>query len=126
MEKMRERVGAAAGMLAMAAVMMAGSVVACHRYRAPVPVNELTTQQMAGRAVFQTQCAQCHSDRTDQAKNGPALVSLFQKPSLHSGAAATDERVTATVMRGHGIMRAMGDRVDEEQMADLLAYLHTL
>ena len=113
-------------MLLTGVAAMAGSVAGCHRYRPPVPVAELTTQQMAGRAVYQTQCAQCHSDRTDQAKNGPALVSLFQKPSLHSGAAATDERVTATVVHGHGVMPAMGDRVDEAQMADLLAYLHTL
>ncbi len=68
----------------------------------------------------------CHNDRVDQPRNGPALVSVFQKPALHSGAAATDERVTATVMRGHGVMPAMGNVVDEQDMQDLLAYLHTL
>ena len=124
MKRMRERVGGL--VLAVGMVMMAASAAGCHRYRAPVPLGELTAEQTAGHAVFQAQCAQCHEERVDRAKNGPALVSLFQKPALHSGAAATDERVTATVMRGHGVMPAMGDRVDEQQMAELLAYLHTL
>lgn len=124
MEDMRERI--AAGMILAGMVMVAMSAAGCRRYRAPVPLEQLTTQQAAGHAVFQTQCAQCHEERVDRAKNGPALVSMFQKSSLHSGAAATDERVTATVLHGHGVMPAMGDRVDEQQMADLLAYLHTL
>lgn len=122
---MQARVGGISLLLG-GVIFLGVSAVSCHRYRAPVPISQLSTQQQAGRAVFQTQCAQCHSDRTDQAKNGPALVSIFQKPILHSGASATDERVTATVMRGHGMMRGMADRVDDEQMNDLLAYLHTL
>ncbi len=105
---------------------LAMAVTGCHQYPPPTPLEQLTAQQAAGHAVYQARCAQCHSDRDDRAKNGPALVSVFKKPSLHSGAAATDERVTATVMRGHGAMPAMGDRVDEQQMQDLLAYLHTL
>lgn len=113
-------------MLVAGLALLGVSAAGCHRYNPPLPVDQLTSQQMAGRAVFQTQCALCHSDRTDQAKSGPALVSIFQKPILHSGAAATDERVTATVMRGHGMMRPMADRVDADQMSDLLAYLHTL
>lgn len=122
--RVRQRLGA--GLIPLAAVAIGASAAGCHRYRPPVPVEQLTSQQMAGRAVFATQCALCHADRTDQAKNGPALVSIFQKPILHSGAAATDERVTATVMHGHGMMRGMADRVDAQQMTDLLAYLHTL
>ena len=67
-----------------------------------------------------------HYDRLDRSKNGPSLLSVFKRPTLNSGAAATDERVTATVMYGHGLMPPMGAQVDEQAMADLLAYLHTL
>ncbi len=123
MEGMREW---AARLMLVVGLAMVGVAAGCHRYRSPVPVDQLTAEQAAGHGIFQAQCAQCHYDRVDEAKNGPALVSVFQKPSLHSGAAATDERVTATVLRGHGMMPAMGDRVDEQQMAELLAYLHTL
>lgn len=121
---MRERVAAA--VMALGLAMCAGAAVGCRRYPPPVPLDQLTAEQEAGRAVFQAQCAQCHYDRVDQSKNGPSLRSIFRKPSLHSGAAATDERVTDTVLHGHGLMPAMGNRIDEQQMAGLLAYLHTL
>lgn len=105
-------------------VVMAG--VGCRRYPPPVPLDQLTAQQAAGRMVFNTRCAQCHYERVDNPKNGPSLASVFRKPSLHSGAAATDERVTSTIVNGHGLMPAMGAQVDEQQIQDLLAYLHTV
>jgi mono/diheme cytochrome c family protein len=54
------------------------------------------------------------------------MLGVFKKPSLPSGAPANDERVTATILHGHGLMPAMGDTVSEQDLADLLAYLHTL
>ncbi len=124
MVRMRELAGAA--LVVGLGTMLAAGVAGCKRASAPVPVDQLNTQQARGYAVFQTRCAQCHSDRVDQPRNGPALLGVFKKPALHSGAAATDERVTATVMHGHGIMPAMGNQVDEQDMQDLLTYLHTL
>ncbi len=114
------------GMMGVGLTMIALAVVGCHRYPPPLPLDQLNAEQAAGHAVYETRCAQCHYDRMDQGKNGPSLVSLFKKQELHSGAAATDERVTATVLHGHGMMPAMGDRIDDEQMEALLAYLHTL
>ena len=106
--------------------LITAAAVGCHSYPPPTPLDQLNPEQAAGHAVYQTRCAQCHYDRVDQGKNGPSLVAIFKKPSLHSGAAATDERVTNTVLHGHGLMPALGDRVDDEQMQQLLAYLHTL
>ena len=106
--------------------LVAIAAVGCHSYPPPVPLDQLNPEQAAGHAVYQTRCAQCHYDRVDQGKNGPSLVAIFKKPSLHSGAAATDERVTNTVLHGHGLMPALGDRIDDEQVQQLLAYLHTL
>ena len=110
--------------LGLGLMVMAG--VGCRRYPAPVPLEKLNAQQAAGRMVFNSRCAQCHYERVDEPKNGPSLMSVFKKPSLHSGAAATDERVTATIVNGHGLMPAMGAQVDEQQIQDLLAYLHTV
>lgn len=124
MEGMRQvglRMVAAAGI-----AMMMAAVAGCKRVAPPVPIEQLNAQQMHGYAVFQSRCAQCHYDRLDKPRNGPTLLGVFKKASLHSGAAATDERVTATVMHGHGAMPAMGAQVDEGEMQDLLAYLHTL
>jgi mono/diheme cytochrome c family protein len=54
------------------------------------------------------------------------LLGLFKKPALPSGAAATDERVLATINHGRGMMPAMGPTMDQQQIDDLVAYLHTL
>ncbi len=97
----------------------------CHHLTPPTPLEQLNAQQSAGQAVFQAHCAVCHYERVDQAKNGPALVGLFQKPYLPSGAPANDERVTATILHGRGLMPAQGN-LDPEGLAALLAYLHTV
>lgn len=117
----------AAGVLAVGmGLMLAAGVAGCRGAAKPVPLDQLNAQQARGHAVFQARCAVCHNDRADEPRNGPALLGVFKKSSLHSGAAATEERVTATVMRGHGAMPAMGNQVDDQDMQDLLAYMHTL
>jgi len=107
---------------ALAVVLMAG----CHRVDPPVPLEQLNEQQTRGHEVFQAQCARCHNDRKDAPLNGPALIGMYKKPYLHSGAPANDERVTDTILHGHGLMPAMGNNIDQQQLNDLLAYLHTL
>lgn len=44
--------------------------------------------------------------------------------AMPSGAPPTDERLAAVILRGHGMMPATP--LDDEQLQDLLAYLHTL
>jgi mono/diheme cytochrome c family protein len=58
--------------------------------------------------------------------NGPAMAGIFKKEYLPSGAAATDERVSATILHGRGMMPAQGNMIDQQDLSDLLAYLHTL
>lgn len=106
--------------------MMAVAAVGCRSGRPPVPLEQLTAQQARGHAVFQARCAQCHYDRRDAALHGPALVGIFQKAYLPSGAPANDERVTATMVHGRNLMPALGNQLDEGDLADVLAYLHTL
>jgi mono/diheme cytochrome c family protein len=106
--------------------MMVAAAVGCRSLPPPVPLDQLNAQQMRGHAVFQAQCAQCHYDRRDASLHGPALVGVFKKPSLPSGAPANDDRVTATILNGKSLMPAMRDRMDAQDVADVLAYLHTL
>jgi mono/diheme cytochrome c family protein len=44
---------------------------------------------------------------------------------LPSGAPATDERVKRVVLAGKGMMPSFAGRFTDEQMNDLVAYLHT-
>ena len=69
--------------------------------------------------------ANCHNERNDEAKNGPALLGVYKKPELHSGAPANDERITATILHGHGMMPAQPN-IDPDDLAALLAYLKTV
>jgi len=54
------------------------------------------------------------------------LQGIFKKPYLPSGAAATDERVSATILHGRNMMPAQAEVIDTQDLNDLLAYLHTL
>ncbi len=120
MRCMRSLTGTLVG-LGLAAVL-----AGCKQANPPVPLEQLNPQQSRGHAVFATHCAACHYDRKDEALHGPALVGLYKKKSLPSGAPANDERVSATVLHGRNLMPAMGNTMDQQDLDDLLAYLHTL
>jgi len=98
--------------------------------RAPLPpskpLSELTPQEASGRKVFVSDCARCHNANNERSLHGPGLQALYKQQFLPSGAPANDERVTDVILHGHGLMPAFGNTMDEEQLNDLLAYLHTL
>ncbi len=106
--------------------LSAFSLAGCKTLPPPTPLDQLNAQQSHGHTVFETRCAACHYDRRNDPLHGPALVGVFKKPALPSGAAATDERVTATILHGRGTMPAMGHVMDQQDIDDVLAYLHTL
>jgi mono/diheme cytochrome c family protein len=108
--------------LLMAVCVLAG----CKSLPPPMPLEQLNAQQMRGHEVFEAQCARCHYDRRGGGLHGPSLLGIYKRSSLPSGAAATDERVTATIELGRGMMPAMKDKVNQQDLDDLLAYLHTL
>ena len=103
-----------------------GLLAGCKTLPPPMPLEQLNAQQMQGHAVFQARCAQCHYDRVDKPLHGPPMLGVFKRPTLPSGAPANDERVTATILHGHGLMPAMGNTMNQQDIDDLLAYLHTL
>ncbi len=111
---------------AFSLLLLVGVLAGCKSVTPPVPLADLNAQQMHGHAVYQAHCAQCHYDRKDAALHGPALIGVFKKPYLPSGAPANDERVMATIVHGRNLMPAMGNTLDQQDLDDLLAYLHTL
>jgi hypothetical protein len=56
--------------------------------------------------------------------NGPGLQALTKVKAMPSGAPPTDERLTVVILRGRGMMPA--SQMTDDQLEDLLAYLHTL
>jgi mono/diheme cytochrome c family protein len=74
--------------------------------------------------VYQQKCAKCHYPTTTHPLNGPGLQALTKVKSMPSGAPPTDERLTAVILQGRSMMPAT--QLTDEQLSDLLAYLHTL
>ena len=113
-------------LLSALVLMTAAALTGCKSDPPPMPLAELNPQQIRGHADFQTRCALCHYDRKSGPLNGPSMLGVFKKSSLPSGAAATDERVTATILHGRNNMPALGNQLDPADVYDILAYLHTL
>ena len=119
MEEMKRPI---AILLATASVALAG----CKSSPPPTPLSQLNPQQIHGHNVFQAHCAMCHHDREGGPLNGPSLLGVYKHPALPSGAAPTDERVSATIVQGRGMMPPMGGQLDPDELADVIAYLRTL
>jgi mono/diheme cytochrome c family protein len=86
----------------------------------------LNAQQSAGRVVFETDCAACHYAYSSSGLKGPGLKKLFSKKYLPSGLPANDRFVEQTIVSGRGMMPGQGEALTDQQLADLMAYLHTL
>ena len=106
--------------------LLAAALAGCHTTAPPVPLDQLNAQQTHGHVAFQAKCGACHNDRVSGPRNGPSLLGVYKKPILPSGAAATDERVTATILRGRNNMPAMANQLEPGDLDDIEAYLHTL
>jgi mono/diheme cytochrome c family protein len=102
------------------------AVCGCNHLTPSKPLSELTPQEASGRQVFVSRCSNCHSADTEKGMNGPGLEGLFRKPYLHSGMAANDARVKEVIVRGKNMMPAQGNTLSDQQLEDLMAYLHTL
>jgi mono/diheme cytochrome c family protein len=90
------------------------------------PIGQLNAPEYRGYQVYQQDCSSCHyADRSGDL-HGPTLYALYDKKYLPSGAPANDGRVSAAIMDGHGIMPGFANQINQQQLQDLLAYLHTL
>jgi mono/diheme cytochrome c family protein len=89
-------------------------------------VPALTAQEEAGKHLYEVRCAHCHEDNDLALKKVPPdLHGVFKQAKLPSGAPADDNTVRRVVIAGQGMMPSFAGRFTEEQMAALLAYLHT-
>lgn len=51
---------------------------------------------------------------------------MYSKKFLESGAPANDERVEEVIRKGRRSMPGYADTYSDQQIADLIAYLHSL
>ena len=87
----------------------------------------LSPQQAAGRRIYDRYCDQCHEPYSSRGKKGPSMKGVFQHPYFPiSGLPANDERVTEIVKYGRSKMPSYGRELNDQQIQDLLVYMHTL
>lgn len=86
----------------------------------------LTTQELEGKHIYAIRCAHCHEDNDLALKKVPPdLHVIFHSATLPSGVPANDAELRRVVLSGKGMMPAFAGRFTDEQIAALLAYLHT-
>jgi mono/diheme cytochrome c family protein len=86
----------------------------------------LNDQQARGREIYDLRCAGCHQPYRKKDLNGPSMAGVFRKPYLPSGMVARDDRVSDIIMMGKPKMPAFNSVLTQQQLQDLLAYMHTL
>ena len=87
----------------------------------------LNSQQAAGRRIYDQYCDRCHAPYSSRGRQGPSMRSVFKSRYLSlSGLPANDERVAEIIRTGRGKMPGYSQVLNQQQIDDLLAYLHTL
>src|ERR1700733_1608360 len=87
----------------------------------------LNPQQASGRKLYDDYCDRCHEPYSSRGKKGPSLKGVFKRQYLElSGLPANDDRVAEIVKYGRAKMQGFGPIMNDQQIKDLLAYLHTL
>lgn len=110
--------------LFICAAAFALTVAGCRSLPPSKPSSQWTPEEARGAQIYQANCARCHYPTTTSGLHGPGLQALTKQAAMPSGAPPTDERLTAVILRGRQMMPATP--LDDAQMRDLLAYLHTL
>lgn len=115
-------------LFALSAAVLLLSLPACdvERRKSDAELG-LNAQQAAGRRIYDNYCDRCHAPYSSRGRQGPSMKNVFRKPYLPmSGMPANDDRVTDIIKMGRNKMPAYGQVLNQQQIADLLAYLHTL
>ena len=87
----------------------------------------LNPQQAEGRRLYDNYCDRCHEPYSSRGKKGPPLKGVFKQQYLPlSGLPANDDRVSEIVKYGRSKMEGFGRVMTDQQIKDLLVYLHTL
>jgi len=113
-----------ASVVILALLALAGCDVERRKSDAELGLNP---QQAEGRKLYDNYCARCHEPYSSRGKKGPGLKGVFKQQYLSlSGLPANDDRMTDIVKYGRAKMEGFRQVMTDQQIKDLLAYLHTL
>jgi mono/diheme cytochrome c family protein len=88
--------------------------------------KDLSQAELRGQSVYTVNCYDCHEgNQLGLVKEPPKLHRLFSKRYLPDGTTpATDEAVRSVIIAGKRTMPAFNLRLTEQQLSDLVRYLH--
>lgn len=122
----RRRMEAWLILVGLAGLMAAGLGCEVERRKSDAELG-LNAQEAAGRKAYDSYCIRCHEPYSKRGKKGPGLKGVFQNKYLSlSGLPANDERVTDIIRLGRNEMPSYSQTLSQQDIQDLLAYLHTL
>jgi len=117
-------VGVALLSLVVALAVLSGCDVERRKSDAELGLNP---QQATGRKIYDNYCDRCHEPYSTRGKKGPGLKEVFRKKYLPiSGLPANDERVSDIIRLGRKEMPGYSQTLSQQDLDDLLAYMHTL
>jgi mono/diheme cytochrome c family protein len=112
----------------LAAILVLSTFWACdvERRKSDAELG-LNPQQAAGRKIYDAECDRCHEPYSTKGKKGPGLKGVFQNKFLPiSGLPANDDRVSDIIRLGRKEMPGYNQKLNQQDIDDLLAYMHTL
>jgi len=111
-------------LITFALILLAGCEAERRKSDAELGLN---AQQSAGRKLYDEYCDRCHNPYSTRGRQGPGLKGVFKKEYLAvSGIPANDARVGEIIGIGRGKMEGYSNVLTQQQLEDLLAYMHTL
>ncbi len=111
-------------LMAFALILLGGCEAERRKSDAELGLN---AQQSAGRKLYDEYCDRCHNPYSTRGRQGPGLKGVFKKQYLAvSGIPANDARVGEIIRIGRGKMEGFSNVLTQQQLDDLLAYMHTL
>ena len=115
----------ACGLVSASAVV---SGAAQQKKTAPAPASNSTAAAnvAAGQKIYAAQCDACHFPRSAAKKVGPGLKGIYRKAKFADGKTVTEASMTAWIRDGGKDMPPLGDKLNAEELRQLLAYLRTL
>ena len=111
-------------LIAILALLLLGCDVQRRKSDAELGLNP---QQAAGRRIYDEYCDRCHAPYSTRGRQGPGLKGVFKRQYLPmSGFPANDARVGEIIRIGRNKLEGYGNVLNQQQIQDLLAYMHTL
>lgn len=86
----------------------------------------LTASELRGKDLYTFHCSECHDESQPELKKAPPKLNrLFTSGKLPDGVTPTTEAALRNIIiYGECTMPAFDGRLNDQQVADLIAYLH--